>query len=274
MTTGFEDWIGRHSQRAEAITPRLLDQFRNTLAGFLGPGEVPPGFHWALVPDLAPPADLGRDGHPKTGIFLPALPLPRRMWAGGELEHLSTFRPDDNVIRDTVIDDIAFKTGSTGQLGFVTVRHDWRAGDRLVLRERQDIVYREDANPDQRPAPPPQAVPWQADRVWTPRPDPVLLFRYSALTFNGHRIHYDEPYARSVEGYAGLVVHGPLQALWMLNLAAEMFGHLPARFRYRGLSPLICGKDLRVEARGEGEGLALRVVTQDGVATMQATATA
>ena len=143
-------------------------------------------------------------------------------------------------------------------------------GNRIT--ERHDIVYREDpgAGPAAQPA---AAVPWAAERVWTITPDPVLLFRYSALTFNGHRIHYDFPYATGVEGYGGLVVHGPLQATWMLNLAADLLGRLPARFSYRGLSPLTCGQPVRIEARNEAAGIALRVITQGGVATMQASAT-
>ena len=273
MTAGFDDWIGRQFWREERITPRTIDQFRVTLAGTLAPANVPVGLHWALVPDLAEPADLGRDGHPKTGIFLPALPLPRRMWAGGELEHVSDFTADDLVVRESTIADIKFKQGSTGNLGFVTVRHVYSAGGVTRLLERQDIVYREDPKPDQVKAPS-QAEPWIADCVRRVFPDSTLLFRYSGLTFNGHRIHYDLPYATGVEGYAGLVVHGPLQALWMLNLATEMLGRVPARFTYRGLSPLIAGREARVEARGDGEGIALRVVSPGGVATMGATAVA
>jgi 3-methylfumaryl-CoA hydratase len=272
MSDSAADWIGRRFLREERITPRALAGFRATFAGTLGPGAVPPGLHWTLVPDLADPSDLGRDGHPRTGLFLPALPLPRRMWAGGEMEFLSDFTPDDHVMRESTVADVSVKSGSTGQLGFVTLHHDWLAGGTPRLRERQDIVYREPPKPGT-PAPPPQAEPWQADAVWTVLPDPVLLLRYSALTFNAHRIHYDLPYATGVEGYAGLVVHGPLQAIWMLNLAATMLGRNPARFRYRGLSPLICGGSVRVEARADGETIALRVLTEDGVSTMQATAT-
>ena len=276
MDGDFSDWIGRQSLRVQDISPQMLAQFRATFAGLLGPGAVPPGFHWTLVPDLAEPVDLGRDGHPKTGIFLPALPLPRRMWAGGEMEFLAPFEPGETVTRTSTIRDITFKTGSTGTLGFVTLDHDWTVGGQTRLRERQDIVYRED--PKLGSAPPPmQAAPWQADHAWHLTPDPVLLFRYSALTFNAHRIHYDLPYATGVEGYAGLVVQGPMQAVWMLNLATQLLGHLPNRFRYRGLAPLICGQPVRIEAlteTGEGAaGLALRVVTEAGQVTMQASAT-
>ena len=268
----YSDWIGRKTSRSEVISDRLLTHFRATLAGTLGPGAVPPGLHWALVPDVAEPADLGRDGHPRTGIFVPALPLPRRMWAGGEMAFDGELRPGDVVTRDSTIGDITFKTGASGPLGFVTVNHLWKVGGQTRITERQDLVYREDSKPG--PAPTPAATEdWQTDAVWSITPDPVLLFRYSALTFIGHRIHYDLPYAMGVEGYGGLVVHGPLQALWMLNLAATMLGRMPATFRYRGLTPLICGVPVRIEARQQGENIALRVRRPDGVVTMQAVAT-
>lgn len=266
------DWIGHSYTRQEMISDRMIAQFRATLPGLLGPGAVPPGFHLTLVPDLAEPVDLGRDGHPRTGLYVPKLPQPRRMWAGGEMEFLASFEPGEMVTRVSTVTDIAQKTGSTGPLGFVTVRHDWSVAGNLRLRERQDLVYREDPKPGAAAQPVPQAEVWVPDRVWTLTPDPVLLFRYSALTFNGHRIHYDYPYATGIEGYAGLVVHGPMQAVWMLNLAAEMLGRLPAKFSYRGLSPLICGTPVRVDARQVEERIDLRVLTDAGVATMQASA--
>ena len=166
---------------------------------------------------------------------------------------------------------ITFKTGASGPLGFVSVSHLWKVGGQTRITERQDLVYREDPKPGATPIPA-AAEEWQPDAVWHITPDPVLLFRYSALTFNGHRIHYDLPYATGVEGYGGLVVHGPLQALWMLNLSARMVGRLPAIFRYRGLAPLICGVGVAVEAQRQGDSIALRVRKPDGVVTMQASA--
>ena len=273
----YSDWVGRQSSRSEVISDRLLTHFRAVMAGNLGPGAVPPGLHWALVPDVAEPADLGRDGHPRTGLFLPALdlrglPLPRRMWAGGELAFDGELSPGDVVTRDSMVGNITFKSGASGPLGFVTVNHLWKVDGQTRITERQDLVYREDPKPGTAPIPA-ATEEWQADAVWHITPDPVLLFRYSAITFNGHRIHYDLPYATGVEGYGGLVVHGPLQALWMLNLATRLGGRLPATFRYRGLSPLICGIPVKVEAQRRGETIALRVRRPDGVATMQATAT-
>ena len=269
----YDDWIGRRSEREDMITPRMLSEFSATLAGLTAPGAVPPGFFWCLSPDIVAPEQLGRDGHPETGIFLPKLPLPRRMWAGGEVEVLGAFSPGDLVRKVSTVRDVTFKEGRTGNLGFVAVDHVYTVDGAEVVRERQDLVYREDPDPD-RPAPvPPQATDWDVEATWTVSPDPVLLFRYSALTFNGHRIHYDGAYAREVEGYDGLVVHGPMQALWMQNLAATVLGR-PARvFSYRGLSPLTCGHDVKVEARRDGDRLDLRVRRRsDSVVTMSARA--
>jgi len=269
----YDDWIGRSFSREDRVTSRMLEEFHATLSGLLGPGEVPPGFHWCLAPEALPPEDLGRDGHPRTGIFLPRLPLPRRMWAGGEVEVIAPLRPGDRVEKTSTIRDVKFKTGRSGDLGFVEVDHTYVVGGATRIRERQDLVYREDPSPD-RPAPePPQTADWDVVESWTVSPDPVLLFRYSALTFNGHRIHYDGDYARKVEGYDGLVVHGPMQAVWMQNLAARILGHPARYFRYRGLAPLTVGYDVKVEARQQEDHLDLRVRRRaDNVVTMSARA--
>lgn len=269
--SGFEDWIGRTSRRSETITQRQIEHFRATFGPALFECAVPLGLHWCLVPDLSPRDDLGRDGHPLHGIHVPKLGLPRRMWAGGELAFDGAFSANADVTRESIVESITFKTGSTGELGFVTNRHVWSDGDRVVIRERQDLVYREDPKPGQ-PGLPPQAEPWDVVASEPFVTDPVLLFRYSALSFNGHRIHYDEPYARTVEGYDGLVVHGPMQALLMLNMAARLMGRVPSVFSYRGLSPLICGVAARFEARKSETGLELRTITDNGLVTMSAKA--
>ncbi len=268
----YSDWIGWGYSRSEPVSDRLIAQYRATLAGYLAEVEVPVGLHWCLVPDVVEPARLGRDCHPKTGIFLPALPLPRRMWAGGELEFHAPLAPGEMVTRETLIDDVAFKQGRSGQLGFVTQRHVYRVEGAPRITERQDIVYREDPKPGQARVPPP-AEDWPGAETWHLTPDPTLLFRFSALTFNGHRIHYDHPYATQVEGYEGLVVHGPMQAVWMMNLAVHAANRTVRRFSYRGLSPLICGAAVAIEARETAGGLDLRVRrAADGVATMEARA--
>ncbi len=271
-----DDWIGRSWSRTDRITEAALDHYRATLAGTLADsltgGEVPPGFHWCLAPDYADPADLGRDGHPRPGLFLPVMPLPRRMWAGGTLTHIAPLASGETVTRASTIEAITQKTGSSGPLAFLKVRHLWQVGGETRIDEIQDLVYREDPDPDAPQPDPKPAEDWPEATTREIMSDSVLLFRYSALTFNGHRIHYDHPYATGVEGYGGLVVHGPLQAVWMLNLATELHGGLPRDFRYRGMSPLICGEAARIEARETAEGLDLRVRKTDGVVTMQAQA--
>jgi 3-methylfumaryl-CoA hydratase len=272
----YRDWIGREIVRHDQISARLVEQIRATLAPHLAPAEVPLGTFWTLSPDALPPEDLGRDGHPKLGLVLPRLPLPRRMWAGGEVVSHGAFREGDLVERVSAVEAITFKTGSTGPLGFVAVRHNYSAGGRLVVSERQDLVYRQDPVPGEAtpsyPMAPDLGPPVMSFAL---SPDPVLLFRFSALTFNGHRIHYDRSYATGVEGYADLVVHGPMQAMWMLNLAAQVLGGCPGRFAYRGMSPLTVGEPILVEAHQASDGgLALRVRKAGGPVTMTATATA
>lgn len=270
---GKADFLGWRETRSEPLTARLVAEFRATLAGRLAPGlAVPPGVHWGLVPDIAEPALLGRDGHPRPGIFIPSTGLPRRMWAGGELTPVSDFHLGETVTRETEIAALTHKQGSTGPLAFLSLTHRWSADGVLRLVERQDLVYRPDPTPGERPPTPAPAEDWPKALRRPVETTPTLLFRFSALTFNGHRIHYDHPYATAVEGYAGLVVHGPMQAVWMLNLACELMGGLPGVFRYRGLAPLICGEPAAIEAQRTDRGLALRVRRADGVATMQAEA--
>jgi len=265
----FDDWIGRGSVRHDVVSDRLIAQFRATLPDLLAPAEVPLGLFWTLCPDALDPSFLGRDGHPRLGVELPPLPLPRRMWAGGEITFDGPLFPGEGVERDSRIETITEKSGSTGALIFVSLRHDYRVDGRRRLSERQDLVYRADPVPGQvgpvYPAAPDLGVPLATVDLVS---DPVRLFRFSALTFNGHRIHYDADYARTVEGYGGLVVHGPLQAVAMMNLAARMLGRSPLRFTYRGQSPLIVGEAARVEAYADGAALSLRVVKPGGPVTM------
>jgi 3-methylfumaryl-CoA hydratase len=178
------------------------------------------------------------------------------------------------VAKTSTVEDIVFKSGSTGRLCFVTLRNRYSVSSTLILEERQDIVYREPPARDSGRASAAQLAltpPEPGD--WIVTPTPTLLFRYSAMTFNGHRIHYDFPYATGMEGYAGLVVHGPMQATLMLNLAADRLGRLPRRFRYRGVAPLICDRPFVVRASaGSGGSLDIRVIADSGVTTMSGTA--
>ena len=269
----YQDWIGRDECRSDIVSDRLIDQFRATLPEIVTADPVPLGVFWALAPDTLPPLQLGRDGHARLGQFLPQFPLTRRMWAGGEVVFTGALHPGDVVEKDSRIERIAPKTGSTGALIFVSVRNRYRVSGVERISERQDLVYRAEpvpgaAEPDY-PAAPDLGEPLATQDLAS---DPVRLFRFSAMTFNGHRIHYDADYARTVEGYAGLVVHGPMQAVAMLNLAAKVLGACPAVFTYRGLSPLICGEAARVEAYGQDNGLTLRVVKPGGAVTMAGSA--
>ena len=267
----FESWVGRRREQRDTLTPRLAAEFAATFAPNLAPAPgAPIGLFWTLAPDIEPAVNLGQDSHPRLGLHLPPLPFTRRMWAGGELRFSGEFAVGDEVVKSSTIESIAFKTGATGPLAFVAVRHKYAVGGVEVLDERQDIVYRSPMGEVAKPTP---ATPVDLRAAFAVESTPTLLFRYSAMTFNGHRIHYDRPYATDVEGYAGLVVHGPMQATLMLNAAAQAQGRPPRVFRYRGLSPLLCGEPFRVEAFGAAQGgLATRVVSAAGVVTMSGTA--
>ncbi|HEX4573333.1 MAG TPA: MaoC family dehydratase N-terminal domain-containing protein [Dongiaceae bacterium] len=268
-------WIGRSSEAEDLITPRLIGGFRATFAPYLAPSgkdEAPLGLHWCLAPDAEPMAGLAPDGHTAKGSLLPPVSLPRRMWAGGELELRAPLRLGDKVLRRSTIADITAKRGRSGPLCFVTLRNEFSTARGLVLSERHDIVYRDSPAPGSPPSSAARSEQSRAERSWRVPASPVLLFRYSALTFNGHRIHYDEPYATGAEGYPGLVVHGPLQATLLLNLTATAGAAMPFRFRYRALSALIAGPAFEVQAR-RGEG-SIEGWTRNagGVICMEATA--
>lgn len=279
-------WIGREAEAVDLVTPRLAAEFRATFAPSLAAtdeGEAPLAIHWCLSPAIVPAAEVGPDGHPKRGGFLPPVPLPRRMWAGGEVEIHGPLRVGDSVTRRSTIEDVRLKEGRSGALCFVAVRHEYLTARGLAVSERHDIVYRE-AETSAPAAPvgktpakpaPPKPEPRHADLTWSVEASPVLLFRYSALTFNGHRIHYDLPYVTGEEGYAGLVVHGPIQATLLLNAAAALGGRPPRRFRYRGLSPLIAGGSFTVSAaRGADGGITCWTQSADGRTCMEAEASA
>lgn len=267
---GLRNWIGRSEVAPpDQVTERLIAAFRAMLGRFVTPDAVPLGLHWCLSPPVAPAESLGADGHPARGGFLPPVPLPRRMWAAGELEFHTPLRPLDWVERRSTILDVVQKVGRSGDLCFVTVGHDLIGPRGLALREKHVIVYRPAATA---PAPESPSGDPDAEHLWQVPVDPVLLFRYSALTFNGHRIHYDQPYATGVEHYPGLVIHGPLQATLMLNLAAGTLGQIPRRFAFRALAPACGPQILRIGARRAGTGAALHVQDARGVVTMQAEA--
>ena len=280
--SAWQDWIGRTESRSDAVDPAPLARWLATLdRDPTADGTAPQGFHWCLALPDAPTNALGADGHPRREAspdsYLPPIPLPRRMWASSKVEFLYPLPVGAAIERRSRIASIAEKQGGTGALVFVEVAHETLAAGALAVRETQAIVFREAASPDAPLAPPPpgegrfDAAGWDAHREI--RPSEALLFRYSALTFNSHRIHYDRPYAQEEERYRGLVVHGPLTATLLLDLARRHFGDQPlARFAFRGLSPAICGEPLHLALRGDDDAIELGAFASDGRAVMSATA--
>ena len=266
-------WIGRSETGSEHVTDAMVDRFKAT---FDEPGETRDGdaapamIHLCVAPPAAPTSGLGGDGHPARGGFLPPVPLPRRMWAGGALVFHDPIRVGERVTRTSTIRDVTVKQGRTGALCFVTVDHRIDSAGRLAVEERQDIVYR-GADAPGGGTPPPEAAAPGTHRA-TVRPSAALLFRYSALTFNGHRIHYDAPYATTVEGYPGLIVHGPMQATMLVRFAESLRGARPGRFDFRSLSPLFDTADFTLNAASDGDGLRLWTSYAGGPVAMEARA--
>jgi hydroxyacyl-ACP dehydratase HTD2-like protein with hotdog domain len=269
MMTCFDSWIGRSDEATDILRPEALERLGATLGRRFD--RPPPLVHWLLFQDWQPPEALGPDGHPARGGFLPpVVHLPRRMWAGGRVLFHAPLPLDVPLSRTRTIRAIEAKQGGTGELVFVTVEHAVLGPDGPVLTETQDIVYRSAAGAALRPSAP--APPWPDALRRELRPDPVLLFRYSALTGNGHRIHYDHPYAVGEEGYPGLVVHGPLQATWLALLAEEIAGRPLAAFSFRGRRAAICGEPLALLARAEGGRILLETRDAAGCTCLSAEA--
>jgi 3-methylfumaryl-CoA hydratase len=270
----LRSWIGRTTSARDVITPRLAQELRVTLDGDGPPPQegdtCPLAIHWCLAPPMVPQSRLGPDGHPARGDFLPPVPLPRRMWAAGRLEFFDPLRVGDAVERQSKIVDVNIKEGRSGRLCFVAVDHEISTPRGIALKERHDIVYRDapSGNPAQQAAPARGESPRQPQWSGTNVADAVMLFRYSALTFNGHRIHYDRQYVTEVEGYPGLIVHGPLQATLLVEFAASVRGVGPRVFSFRALNPLFDGQDFTLNAaEGEG-GLDLWIAGPGGRTTM------
>ncbi|MBN3723671.1 FAS1-like dehydratase domain-containing protein [Burkholderia sp. Ac-20379] len=235
---------------------------------------LPPMWHWLYFWSAAPQAEIGQDGHPKTGGFLPDLGLPRRMAAGGRFTFHAPLVIGSTATRESSIVATEHKEGRSGRLAFVTVRHDITSAGERLIREEQDIVYREAATPGQK-EPAPTAAPFGADWERIIDPTEVLLFRYSALTFNGHRIHYDRQYAQSTEGYPDLVVHGPLIATLLLDTVARFVpGAIVREYTYKAVRPTFLGESFSVSGRrlDDGKTIQLWAADHDGWLTMSANA--
>ena len=275
----FQEWVGRSQTIHDVVTAFPLAAFSATLDREVAPSVVPPLWHWFYFLPITPMSQVGPDGHPKRGGFLPPVELPNRMWAGGRLTFHAPLCVGSQITQRSTIQKIEDKRGRTGRLVFVTVQHRISANGALCVTEEHDIVYREAsaaspaANADaKQPDRAPTGEAWS--RVMPA--DPVLLFRYSALTFNSHRIHYDHPYVTQREGYPGLVVHGPLIATMLADLVTQ---HLPGRtmtaFSFRAVRPTFGGHPFSVcgTPSEDGNTVDLWAKDHDGFLTMRATAT-
>ncbi len=291
MTDTFQEWVGRtDTQRDIArVSPAnaLAATLDRTDMQFQAGATLPPGWHWLYFLPAAAQSALGSDGHPRRGGFLPPVPLPRRMWAASKVEFIADVAMDSVMERTSKILSVEKKEGRSGTLWFVGVEHEIRVNGALAIREQQDIVYRDNApsSPAQKTAKgegtsaaaPPATSPASSEPppTWQRimHPDPTLLFRYSALTFNAHRIHYDQPYATKVEGYPGLVVHGPLQATLLLDLVSRNLPNARVKtFEFRARSPIFDTAPFVVNATLAGDEVKLSTTSVEGTVAMEARA--
>lgn len=261
----WQRWIGRSETAHDWVTEGRTAKLAATLGKPL-PEVLPPGWHWMLFAEAVPPHGLGEDGHPKRGGFLPPITLARRMWAGGRITWHGDLGVGHAVTRTSTIRTVVAKEGASGPLAFVTVAHAIADEQKLLLEEEHDIVYRDAGKPAAAPEPAAGATLPPEGR-WCRRvvADSVLLFRYSALTFNGHRIHYDHPYATQVEFYPGLVVHGPLIATLLLDLVGEALPQRRIRrFAYRAHAPLFAEQPFFLIGEPQGEAVELKALDAQG----------
>jgi 3-methylfumaryl-CoA hydratase len=280
----YDAWVGSTELVADELAHGPAVRLAATLdLGLAAPGAgepLPPLWHWLAFLPAAPRSGLGSDGHPARGGFLPPVELPRRMFAGGRLSFPNPLLAGHPAVRRGEVVDVKERSGRSGDLVIVTVRYEVVQDGVVCVVDEQDLVYRGDGPPSAEPAPPAvapsatagpdAATPWQ--RV-VPT-DPVLLFRFSALTFNAHRIHYDETYAREAEGYPGLVVHGPLTAILLAELVREHEARPLASFSFRAVAPLFGGADVHLHGTpsADGASVALEARRPDGTVAMTATA--
>lgn len=238
----LRQWIGKAESAADCVTPVPVRALAATLdlpdTIYRTDDRLPPMWHILFFLSLCKRSELDRNGHPRLGDFMPPIPLPRRMYAGGSMQFHADLRIGESISRQTRITDVNVKQGRSGPLVFLQLRHEISNADGLAITETQDIVYREKSAPDN-PAPSYQAAPVNEKWLRELTTDPIMLFRFSALTFNGHRIHYDHPYTVGEEGYPGLIVHGPLLAILLLDLLHRyMPGSQVRDYRFRALKPV------------------------------------
>ena len=243
----FENWLGKSMVRDDIISQRLIDSLKATFAPYFTNNDMPEGIFWCLCPDIEPANALGADGHPQLGKYLPDLGFERRMWAGGDIIFHHELVRDIPVTRRSEINKIAPKDGHSGKMVFVTIAHHYTQSEKLAIEEEQILVYRQAVSQKPKPL---LRHEWLADDEvadsWSLCPDTTMLFRYSALTFNGHRIHYDKDFSIFHEGHEGLIIHGPIQATLLMALAQSKKGQKLRRFSYRSTAALTCGNDIEV----------------------------
>lgn len=264
----WRSWVGKNETATQRLDVESLRRFAAALGESLDvESRLPSLAHWAYFLPVVGPDQIGSDGHPRRGGFLPPISLPRRMFAASDMEFRAPLTLGEEAVRASRILSVTHKAGRNGDLVLVEVAHEISQAGELRVAERQTIIYRDAGDP--MPAVVPAEVPAQPDDIaW--QPGPVDLFRFSAVTFNSHRIHYDLPYATGEEGYPGLVVHGPFTA-------ARLFGHArsggrePGRFAFRAIAPLFVGQPILLTAKADGRELA--AVRCDGVTAMAATVT-
>jgi len=268
----FSDWVGRSEDVRDVIAPMRVAELNATIDrddGFPVRGDALPAlYHWMFGAflGLAKTSDLGPDGHPRRGLFLPPIRLPRRMWAASDVTFHGPLSVGDEISRHAVIEKIEDKAGRSGRLTFVTVRHDYSGAAGLALTDRQTIVYREAPADSERGREPP-TKPAPADAAFSRRlvPDVAMLFRYSALIFNAHRIHFDQPFVTVEEGYPGLVVHGPLIATLLADLLRRERPNADiARIRFRAAAPLFAAREMTVAGRETDTGFRLWAANDAG----------
>lgn len=269
------DWVGRREIVTDDVSPVHAASVAALLDDVLVPvaqgDTLPPLWHWCYFLPRAPQQALAEDGHPMLGGFMPPVPYPRRMFAGARMSFHAPLHIGQIAERHGEIRNVAFKTGRSGSLAFVTIGYRIVQNGTVCIDEEQDIVYREPGGPVA------ARIPAEASTLdagtWsrTLTPDSRMLFRFSALTFNAHRIHYDRDYATTVEGYRGLVVHGPLIALLLMALVRANDTRPIARFSFRGVAPLFDGSPARLFAIPSSDGAELRAEAADGSLALQAT---
>lgn len=284
--SNLKEWIGNKDSRTDELTAAPLSALAATLDAESWQPNVFPLAHWLYFAPHIPTHEIGTDGHARRGGFLPPVPLPRRMWASGRIRFHAPLQVGDSMTRESRITDVSIKEGRSGRLVFVRILHELHSSRGHSITEEQDLVYRDLPKIDgaaisQSPPPASETIDRsEAEYSREITPDPVLLFRYSALTFNSHRIHYDRSYATMIEGYPGLVVHGPLTATLLFDLLLRQYPGAAVRaFTFKALSPLfdihpfqICGRSVTATTARTSRVIELWAQDHKGVTAMQARA--